>query len=134
MDLEEFQALALMMWERFPPGFKEGVSAVVITEEPMFDPDLPEVMLMGECAVDEAIAAVPDAPLCSIISLHYGSFAACAESDPLFPWEDELWETLTHELRHHLEWCAGVDHLGDEDDALREELFARARDLDPDVA
>lgn len=32
-----------------------------------------------------------------------------------FDWEGEIWETLLHELRHHLEFLAGRDDLVAED-------------------
>lgn len=126
MNLEEFETLALEMWKRIPPGFKQGVSALVITHEPRFDPELTGVVLMGECATDEVMSLIPDAPLHSMIYVHHGSFAYSAEKEEEFPWAHELWETLTHELRHHLEWRAGVDHLGHDDDAERQDFRRRA--------
>ncbi len=43
--------------------------------------------------------------------LYHGSFAALAELDDAFDWRAEAWETLTHELRHHVEWRARRDDL-----------------------
>ena len=37
------------------------------------------------------------------INIYYGSFLAVAQHNPRFDWEEQLWETLTHELQHHLE-------------------------------
>ena len=47
------------------------------------------------------------------IALYYGSFLQVA--GPGFDWEGEVWETLLHELRHHLESLAGRDDLVRED-------------------
>jgi hypothetical protein len=44
------------------------------------------------------------------IALYYGSFLQVA--GPGFDWEGEVWETLLHELRHHLESLAGRDDSG----------------------
>ena len=46
---------------------------------------------------------------CSII-LYYGSFVHLLE-DSSREWEEELWDIIVHELRHHLESLAGVDDL-----------------------
>ena len=45
--------------------------------------------------------------------LYYGSFLEVAGEG--FDWEAEVWETLLHELRHHLESLAGRDDLVRED-------------------
>src|SRR5262249_44378649 len=41
-----------------------------------------------------------------------------------FDWREEAWETLTHELRHHLEWQANVAGL-EAFDWAAEQNFAR---------
>jgi hypothetical protein len=56
--------------------------------------------------------------------MYYGSFVAIAAGDDTFDWEDEAWETLTHELRHHVESLAGEDFLV-QDDVERAEDFPR---------
>src|SRR5439155_1125503 len=43
---------------------------------------------------------------------------------PEFEWRHETWETLSHELRHHLEWRANVEALEAYDWAA-EQNFAR---------
>jgi hypothetical protein len=67
-----------------------------------------------------------------VVVLYHGSFRALARLDPNFDWDGELWETLTHELRHHLETLARDDTLEGVDYAM-EEAFARARgeEFDP---
>jgi hypothetical protein len=56
--------------------------------------------------------------------LYHGSFAALARLQEGFDWRHETWETLTHELRHHLEWRARAPDLEDFDWAV-EHNFAR---------
>src|SRR6266550_63313 len=59
----------------------------------------------------------------SRIILYHGSFASLARLGD-FDWREETWETLTHELRHHLEWRAHLDRLEAYDWAA-EENFKR---------
>jgi hypothetical protein len=56
--------------------------------------------------------------------LYHGSFAALARLQSGFDWRAEAWETLTHELRHHLEWRARAPALEAFDRAV-EQNFAR---------
>ena len=58
--------------------------------------------------------------------LYYGSFRELARLDEDFDWEAELWETLTHEVRHHRESTAGEDALEDLDWAEDENFRRRA--------
>jgi hypothetical protein len=60
------------------------------------------------------------------VVLYYGSFRKMAEDQPDFDWEGELWETLTHELQHHLESLADEDALEAMDYAV-DESFKRER-------
>src|SRR6266446_1795940 len=53
----------------------------------------------------------------------HGDVYTLGECVPL-EWREEAWETLTHELRHHLEWRANVDALAAYDWAA-EQNFAR---------
>jgi hypothetical protein len=66
-----------------------------------------------------------------VIALYWGSFRQLAGRDPGFDWDGELWETLTHELRHHLESLAGEDDLEGVDYAA-DEVFKRDQGLDFD--
>jgi hypothetical protein len=60
----------------------------------------------------------------SRIVVYHGSFAALARVQDGFDWRREAWETLTHELRHHLEWRARAPDLENFDWAV-EHNFAR---------
>jgi len=122
MDFDTFESLAGEMWEAIPEMFREGVQALVIHAADKADPINPGVFLMGECSVDAATSMVPDVPLQTNIDIYHGSFTMISQRSETFDWEGELWETLTHELRHHIEWRAGIDHLGDEDDLQLENL------------
>ena len=56
------------------------------------------------------------------VVLYYGSFKVLAQGDPGFDWEEQIWETLVHELRHHLESLSGRDDLIQEDTAFLQRL------------
>ena len=60
----------------------------------------------------------------SRVVLYHGSFAALARVTPGFDWREEAFETLTHELRHHLEWRARAPDLEELDWAV-EQNYAR---------
>jgi hypothetical protein len=86
---------------------------------------MPGIYTLGECATGEfdAGGAHPD-DLRSGVHLYYGSFRELAKLDPEFDWDEELWETITHEVRHHRESAAGEDAL-EELDWAEDENFKR---------
>ena len=49
-----------------------------------------------------------------------------ASGDPDFDWEEEIWETLLHELLHHREFAAAEDGLEVYDAAMDENFRRRA--------
>lgn len=104
LDFESFRNLAHEMVELLPPELFRGLSGGVrvmpgaVTEDDAF--------LMGEYVEDD---------LGRSILIHYGSFVEVLEGEPLETWKDELYKTLVHELRHHVEALAGVDDLSFEE-------------------
>ena len=68
----------------------------------------------------------------SQVVLYYGSFAALAGSGDGLDWRHEAWETLTHELLHHLEWRAQAPDLEEFDWAVEHNFARQERDaFDP---
>ncbi len=131
MTFEEFERRAEELWQRIPPEYKQGVDGLVVERETLPHPTTPDVYTLGECAT-EAYPSDFEGPETtrSMVILYHGSFQRLSELDPAFDWEEELWETLTHELRHHLEWLAmedaleGVDYAADQNfQRLRDEPF-----------
>ncbi|HUF14062.1 MAG TPA: hypothetical protein VMN78_13240 [Longimicrobiales bacterium] len=121
MRHREFEELAFAHWHRIPEEYKQGVDGVRVLRRSKAHDELPDVYTLGEC-VTEAYPSDyggPDTTRSAVV-LYWGSFAALAELDADFDWEDELWETLTHELRHHLESLAAEDALEDVDYAADE--------------
>lgn len=127
MTYEAFQALTREMLDDIPDEFLRGLQGVHVLEEARLEPDLGDVYRMGEYldpGFDHFLGG--GAGLGRHIALYYGSFAAIAEGEDDFDWEGELWETLTHELRHHVESLADEDALI-QDDVRRDQLFRRER-------
>ncbi|HEX7117521.1 MAG TPA: hypothetical protein VF212_01955 [Longimicrobiales bacterium] len=112
MTFEAFDRLARRYWGEIPDAYKEGVDGLVVERRALPHPTLADIYTLGEC-VTEAYPSEYGGPetIRSAVVLYYGSFRRLSRLDPEFDWEDELWETLTHELKHHLEWLADEDAL-----------------------
>jgi len=124
MRIEEFRSLVARIARDVPPEFRDGVVAIDVSPKTLPHPLRGDVYTLGECVPLEWSVGAAD--LHSRIILYYGSFASLARLDAPgeFDWRAEAWETLTHELRHHLEWRANVDALAAYDWAA-EENFKR---------
>lgn len=124
MRLSDFEALVRRLCDDVPPAFLDGVSEIVVSPRTVPHPDRPEIFTLGECIplpvqVGSGVEGVQ-----SRIVLYYGSFSALAHQTDDFDWRREAWDTLSHELRHHLEWRAHAPDLEDFDWAV-EHNFAR---------
>ena len=127
MDYSEFERHASRVWEEIPEEYRSGVDGLVVQQKEQTHPTLPDIYTLGEC-VTEAYPSDWGGPETtrSVLVLYHGSFQRLAELDPDFDWRYEIWETVTHELRHHLEWLAAEDALEDVDYAM-DENFKRLR-------
>lgn len=129
MRFRDFERSAREAFEEIPEEYREGIDGLTIRREAKPHPTLPDVYTLGHCLTEDHLSDYggPDTTR-SLIALYWGSFRELASRDPDFDWGEELWETLTHELRHHLESLAGDDALEDVDYAA-DELFKRQDDL-----
>ena len=130
MTLEDFRALVRRLQQEIPAEFERGVADIEVSPKTVPDPVRPDVYTLGECV---PLTWTGDgADLHSKVVLFYGSFAALARQQPGFNWRTEAWDTLTHELRHHLEFRAHVTALEAYDWAA-DQNFARqeGRPFDP---
>ena len=127
MTFDEFSRMAQEAFRSVPEVYRAGVEGVTTVEAVETHPELPGVLTMGEC-LTQAFHSEWQGPETtrSRVVLYYGSFRKMAEDDPDFDWEGELWETLTHELQHHLESLADEDALEAMDYAV-DESFKRER-------
>lgn len=130
MTLADFRTLVGRLQQEIPAQFETGLADLEISPKTVPDPVYDDVYTLGECV---PLSWTGDgADLQSRIVLYYGSFVALAREHPGFDWRTEAWDTLTHELRHHLEFRADVSLLEAYDWAA-EQNFARheARVFDP---
>ena len=127
MSFEEFREMVAEMLDEIPQEFLRGLAGVHVRPEARVEPDYDDVYRMGEYldpGAEDFLGAGEG--LGRHVAIYYGSFVAIADGDPDFDWEDEAWETLTHELRHHVESLAGEDWLV-QDDVERARDFPRRR-------
>jgi len=119
--LDDFRAMVQRFQGDIPAPFQGGVVEIEVSPKTVPDPVRAEIYTLGECIPLEWSGSGAD--LQSRIVLYHGSFQALARLGD-FDWREEAWETLTHELRHHLEWQANVANLEAYDWAA-EQNFAR---------
>jgi hypothetical protein len=119
--LDDFSTLVDRLKRDIPLEFQGGVVAVEVSPKTVPHPLRADVYTLGECIPLEWSGSGAD--LESRVVLYHGSFQALARLGE-FDWRAEAWETLTHELRHHLEWRANVAALEAYDWAA-EENFKR---------
>lgn len=124
MDIERFARIADSMTERIPSEFLEGLNGgIVVLDEAHHRPNDPKgVYILAEYITDEALGAY--------IALYHGSFAKLFAAESEEVWHKELWETITHELRHHVEARAGMGDL-DLEDEIELERFREEAEAPP---
>jgi hypothetical protein len=121
MRFKAFRSMVEEMVEEIPAEFMRGLQGVHVLEEAKPEEGYVDVFRLGEYldpGAEDFLGAGEG--LGRHVALYHGSFVAVAGGDPDFDWEEEAWETLTHELRHHVESLAGDASLiaQDELDAL----------------
>ena len=121
MRFHDFEQHARDAFEEIPEVYLEGIDGLTISREAPAHPDVEGVFTLGECLTEEHLSDYGSSETTrSVIVLYWGSFREVAAENADFDWEHEVWETLTHELRHHLESLAGdaalegVDYAADE--------------------
>ena len=126
MTFVHFRRRAREIFDSIPEELRHGVEYVQVEREAVPHPSMPDVYTLGECATGEYDLGLEHGAVRSGVHLYYGSFRELARLDEDFDWEAELWETITHEVRHHRESTAGEDALEDLDWAEDENFRRRA--------
>jgi hypothetical protein len=124
MRLSDFEDMVRRLCDEVPADFFDGIAEVVVSPRVVADPERPDVFTLGECIPLPVQVGSGVEGLQSQVVIYHGSFAALAGMEQGMNWRQEAWETLTHELRHHLEWRAHAPDLEDFDWAV-EHNFAR---------
>ena len=123
MTFQDFRTLIDRLAREVPADFRDGIVAIDVSPKAIPHPVRGDAYTLGECIPLEWSGGGAD--LQSRIVLYHGSFTALARLDAGdFDWRREAWETLSHELRHHLELRANVAALEAYDWAT-EQNFAR---------
>lgn len=106
MTFAEFEDTVQQHLSIIPEQYLEGLQGVHVFEHVKRDPTEHHLVRLGEY-----LDPGPDQFLDSRIhigrhvALFYGSFLEIAGHG--FNWEAQIWETLTHEIQHHVESKAG---------------------------
>ncbi len=125
MRLSDFRSLVSRLSAEVPAEFLDGISEITVSPRAVPHPTRADIFTLGHCIPFHAGETGAPDEIQSRVVLYHGSFGALAELDADFDWRTEAWETLTHELRHHLEWRAREGALEAFDEAA-EENFARS--------
>jgi hypothetical protein len=124
MRLADFENMVRRLCDEIPADFFDGIAEVVVSPRVVPHPERSDVFTLGECIPLPVQVGSGVEGLQSQVVMYHGSFAALAKLEHGMDWRQEAWETLTHELRHHLEWRAHAPDLEDFDWAV-EHNFAR---------
>lgn len=109
MDIDRFTELADSLSAGLPERLLEGLSGGIVIEERAMRrrDDPPGVYILGEYIADPWLGPR--------VVLYYGSFLQLFGGEAEAVWAEELWTTIKHELRHHIEGQAGLRDLDLED-------------------
>jgi len=109
MDIDAFTRHLERMMDDVPEALLGDLNGgvTVSPEAHRRQGDPPGVYILGEYITDPHLGA--------LVVLYHGSFAHLLAGLPEGDWVKEMWDTLRHELRHHVEGRAGVNDLGVED-------------------
>ena len=125
MNFNDFERVAAEVFETIPPRFREGIDALEVTRATVPHPSLPDIYTLGECITDTFPTEFGGpGEVRSVVALYYGSFLALSRVDDEWDWEVEIYDTITHELQHHLETLADDESL-QELDYAEDQNFAR---------
>ncbi len=129
MTFAEFENTVQEHLELIPPEYLEGLQGVHCFEHVKRDPVEPQLVRLGEY-LDPGPDQFLDhrVHIGRHVALYYGSFQAVAGYR--YDWEAGIWETLTHEIQHHVESKAG-DRTLIEWDIQQMRRFKAAKDARP---
>lgn len=122
MRFADFEAMVRRMAGDVPAEYLDGIAEIAVSNHALPHPARSDIYTLGECIPLPGVDS--EGHVQSRVVLYHGSFKALARLDPEFDWREEAWETLTHEVQHHLEWRANAGRL-DALDRAAEANFAR---------
>jgi len=111
MSLKQFKHNAEEIAGSLPTELFSRLNGGIIVEPSIREEG--DYIIMGEYLEDPGLG--------NLIILYYGSFREMLGSAPFEEWNEEIRETMIHELRHHVESLAGVDDLSVEESQVLQE-------------
>ena len=123
MRYADFETMVSRLAADIPEEFLDGIAEIVVSPRTVPHPERDGVWTLGECVPIPGDDGNPR-HVQSRVVLYHGSFQALARDTAGFDWKAEAWETLTHEVRHHVEWKARAPDL-EAFDRAAEENYAR---------
>jgi hypothetical protein len=123
MRFSDFETMVSRLAADIPEEFLDGIAEIVVSPRTVPHPDRDGVWTLGECVPIPGDDGNPR-HIQSRVVIYHGSFQALARDTEGFDWKAEAWETLTHEVRHHVEWKARAPDL-EAFDRAAEENYAR---------
>jgi hypothetical protein len=121
----EFERRAHQVFAEIPEHFRDGVDGLDVRPDTVPHPTLPEIVTLGECLTEHYPSDFGGpGTIRSLVVLYHGSFQSLARRSEEWDWEHEIWETITHEIQHHLESLASDDRL-EVRDFVEDQNFAR---------
>jgi hypothetical protein len=110
MRLSDFRDMVRRMASEIPAEFLEGIVEITVSPRTVPHPERDEIWTLGECIPLPGEDGDPR-HLQTQVVLYHGSFQSLAGIAEDFDWREEAWETLAHEVRHHVEWKARAPGL-----------------------
>ena len=112
LAFNKFCDLADEIIHQIPDMYKQGISGIYVIPDEVEDEEIPGIYILGHYHHGGYVEPT--------IDIYYGSFRQAFRGKPLAQLEEELWETITHEIRHHLEENAGLHNLELYDEQLKD--------------
>jgi hypothetical protein len=103
LSLSEFCSLTEEITAQIPEKFKQGLGGINVISTESQDDQLENVYALGHYFRGGGLEPY--------INIYYGSFRKIFHGLSKEQLYDKIWETVTHEIRHHLEENAGISDL-----------------------
>jgi hypothetical protein len=112
-DFELYGERARLIFEELTEGAAQGDGVRLVVEAGVAACDDGGEPLLGSYLPP---GGEPGAPVgAAEITVYYRTFRAIWDEDGLYDWEEELRETIGHELEHHAGWRVGYDSMDDDE-------------------
>jgi len=124
ISFDQFSTITEDLVRQIPDKFKKGIAGIFVTPGAVVDDEFSDVYVLGHYT---------SGGYCEpSIDIYYGSFRKIFSGLSLLQLQNEIWETIIHEIRHHLEENAGLQDLRIFDQQQKE-YFQLSKNASPEV-